>query len=261
MSSPITVHALPAFDDNYLWTMVRGCDAAVVDPGDGAVVQHFLETQQLQLRCILVTHHHGDHTGGIATLRQHWDVPVYGPRAEQGKIAALTTLLDDGDTIDVLGESYRVLAVPGHTLGHIAYYSTAASRLFCGDTLFSAGCGRLFEGTPAQMHQSLQRLAALPTETAVYCTHEYTASNLRFAQAVEADNAMLRARVEEVNALRAQDRPSLPTSIGAERGFNPFLRADVPSVSAAAERHAARSLPDPTAVFATLRAWKDGFRG
>ncbi|MGH8444506.1 MAG: hydroxyacylglutathione hydrolase, partial [Solimonas sp.] len=234
----MSVHPLPAFSDNYLWTIVRGDEAAVVDPGDGAVVQRFLDAQGLRLAAILITHHHPDHTGGVATLRARWDVPVYGPRAEGAKIPALTELLDDGDAIEVLGLRLAVLAVPGHTLGHIAYHDAANRRLYCGDTLFSAGCGRLFEGTPAQMHASLQRLAALPGDTAVHCTHEYTLSNLAFALAVEPDNSDLQARVAEARALRADDRPTLPSTVAGEQRYNPFLRVTVPAVRAAAERQA-----------------------
>ncbi|MFT4046573.1 MAG: hydroxyacylglutathione hydrolase [Solimonas sp.] len=257
----ITVQPLPAFTDNYLWLLTRDGDAAVVDPGDAAVVQRHLDAQGLRLRAILVTHHHPDHTGGVAALRERWNVPVYGPRAEAAKIPALSEPLDDGDAIDVLGERYAVLAVPGHTLGHIAFHDAAARRLFCGDTLFSAGCGRLFEGTPAQMHGSLRKLASLPEATTVYCTHEYTLSNLAFATAIEPDNADLQARVREAESLRAAGRPTLPSTIADERRYNPFLRAGVPTVRAAAERQAGAALDDDVAVFAALRRWKDGFRG
>lgn len=255
----ITVHPLPAFTDNYIWALRRGDEVIVVDPGDGAVVQTFLDAGALRLAAIVITHHHPDHTGGIALLRGHWDVPVYGPRAEHDRIRDLTELLDDGDHVELFGERYEVIAVPGHTLGHIALYG--AGRLFCGDTLFSAGCGRLFEGTPAQMHRSLQKLAALPPDTAVYCTHEYTQANLAFANAVEPDNDDLQARINEVRHLRDSAQPSLPSTIDLERRHNPFLRCEEPAVRAAAQRHAGRELADATAVFAELRSWKDGFRG
>lgn len=260
-TTSLQIHAVPAFSDNYLWTLVRGADAVVVDPGDGAVVQAFLEARQLQLRAILITHHHPDHIGGLALLRERWDVPVYGPAAEAGKIKLLTATLDDGAALEVLGERYEIMALPGHTLGHIAYYSAQGRRLFCGDTLFSAGCGRLFEGTPQQMHASLSRLGALPGDTAVYCTHEYTQSNLRFALAVEPDNAALQARDAEVARLREAGQPSLPSRIDAELRFNPFLRSAVPAVRAAAEAQAGVALEDEVEVFAALRRWKDGFRG
>lgn len=255
----ITVQPLPAFTDNYIWTLRRGDEAIVVDPGDGAVVQRFLDAESLRLAAIVITHHHPDHTGGIGLLRGRWDVPVYGPRAEQEKIAGLTQLLDDGDHIELFGERYTVIAVPGHTLGHIALYG--AGRLFCGDTLFSAGCGRLFEGTPAQMHASLQRLAALPAQTAVYCTHEYTQANLAFAHAVEPDNADLQRRTVEVQGLRSDGRTSLPSTIALEQLHNPFLRCESDAVRASATRHAGHPLRDAVDVFSALRSWKDGFRG
>lgn len=255
----ITVIPLPAFTDNYIWTLRQADRAIVVDPGDGSVVQRFLDAESLQLAAIVITHHHPDHIGGIALLRKRWEVPVYGPRAEQDKINGLTHVLDDGDQIELFGEAYRVIAVPGHTLGHIAYYG--AGRLFCGDTLFSAGCGRLFEGTPQQMHASLEKLAALPGDTLVYCTHEYTTANLAFAAAIEPDNADLQARITQVSGLRATDTPSLPSTIALERRHNPFLRSAVSGVQHAAAQHAGHALDNEVAVFATLRQWKDGFRG
>ncbi|HEX4896486.1 MAG TPA: hydroxyacylglutathione hydrolase [Solimonas sp.] len=256
----IEIHAIPAFTDNYLWTLVRGNRAVVVDPGDAAPVQAFLATRNLRLEAILVTHWHPDHIGGLKTLAAGSDLPVLGPRAEAARIPGLTRLLDEGDTIEVLGESCMVLAVPGHTLGHIAFHAPAPRWLFCGDTLFSAGCGRLFEGTPAQMLASLDRLASLPGDTAVYCTHEYTQSNLAFALAVDPDNAELQAHAARVRALRAQGRPSLPTRIDRERVINPFLRAGQPVLRASAERESQSVLADPLAVFTVLRRWKDGFK-
>lgn len=250
--------AIPAFTDNYLWLLSRDGDAVIVDPGDAAPVQRALDERGLRLRAILVTHWHPDHIGGIPALRARHDVPVYGPRAEAAKIRTLTQPLDDGDRVALPGLDLQVLAVPGHTLGHIAYY--APGLLLCGDTLFSAGCGRLFEGTPAQMHASLTRLAALPPETPAYCTHEYTEANLAFALAVEPDNLALRDHASAVRVLRARGEPSLPTTLALERAINPFLRCDIAAVRNAAAAQAGQSLHDEAAVFAALRRWKDGFR-
>lgn len=256
----ITVTPVPAFTDNYLWLLARDGKAVIVDPGDAAVVLAALRAQALELVAIVVTHHHPDHVGGIAALKAVFDVPVYGPRAESAKIPGLTVLLDDGDTIDILQARFEVLAVPGHTLGHIAYFQREQALLFCGDTLFVGGCGRLFEGTPAQMHDSLSKLAALPPETAVYCAHEYTLGNLDFATTVEPDNAALAAEIARVKSLRAAGIPSVPSTIAREAALNPFLRASDPALAAAANRHAERSLDGPVAVFAELRRWKDGHR-
>lgn len=256
--SDLQITPIPAFTDNYLWLLARGGRAVIVDPGDAAPVERALGEQGLELAAILVTHHHSDHVGGLAALKARHDVPVYGPAAES--IRGLTHVLREGDRvrIDALGLELAVWEVPGHTLGHIAY--VADGFVLCGDTLFSAGCGRLFEGSPEQMHRSLGRLAALPPSTQVYCTHEYTLSNLAFALAVEPDSAALGAEVARVRALRSAGQPSLPSSIGHELRVNPFLRAADPAVVAAASRHAGRRLASPQDVFTTLRRWKDGFR-
>lgn len=254
----LDVHAIPAFTDNYLWLLSRGSDAVIVDPGDAAPVLQVLEQRGLNLKAILITHWHPDHIAGIGKLLQSYAVPVYGPRAEFSKIPQLTNLLDDNDHITVLGQTFEVMAVPGHTLGHIAYY--ADDQLFCGDTLFSAGCGRLFEGTPQQMHTSLSRLGALPEVTQVYCTHEYTLSNLAFAVAVEPNNPALMERLATVRTLRAQNQPSLPTTLKIERASNPFLRTDSPDVIAAAIQQSGQTELKADQVFAILRRWKDGFK-
>jgi hydroxyacylglutathione hydrolase len=252
------VHAVPAFQDNYLWVLADGRRAAVVDPGDAVPVQRFLEAKGLDLAAILATHHHGDHIGGVPELVARWGCPVFGP-AHDG-VGGLTRALGEGDRIEVPGldAAFEVLDVPGHTAGHIAYVGEGA--VFCGDTLFACGCGRLFEGTALQMSQSLAKLAALPAATRVYCAHEYTLSNIRFAQAVEPGNAALTARHARDSAKRAAQQPTVPSTIGEELATNPFLRCDAPEIVAAAQKHAGRALRGPVEVFAQIRAWKDGFR-
>jgi hydroxyacylglutathione hydrolase len=255
----IQIDALPAFSDNYLWLLQdsgkRHC--AVVDPGDAAPVLAWLaEHEGWQLTDILVTHHHADHVGGVERLKSITGARVIGPARE--RIPARDLALAEGDRITVLGLDFQVLEVPGHTLGHIAYYHADPQRplLFCGDTLFAAGCGRLFEGTAEQMYHSLARLAELPDSTLVYCTHEYTLSNLRFAQAVEPQNATIARRLSEVQAWRAEGRISLPSNLALERETNPFLRSAEPTVR---ERVAEHRNGTPSEVFASLRAWKDRF--
>ena len=257
LARDLAVEPIAAFDDNYLWLIVRGAQAAVVDPGDADPVLRRLRQQDVELTAILVTHHHGDHVGGVAQLASATGARVYGPRGE--KIPACDAALAGGDRIDVLGIGFDVIDVPGHTRGHVAYHAAAQRWLFCGDTLFCAGCGRLFEGTAAQMSVSLARLAALPDDTRVYCAHEYTLANLRFALAVEPDNGALRRRQSECSALRSSDMPTVPSTIGDERATNPFLRCAEPAVRRAAERRAGRPLPDATEVFAVLREWKNVF--
>jgi hydroxyacylglutathione hydrolase len=252
---------LPAFQDNYLWLLQDGQRAVVVDPGDAQPVADFLQAHGLQLQAILVTHHHPDHIGGVAQLRDATGAQVYGPARE--KIPEPLVRLAGGDEIEVLGARFRVLDVPGHTAGHIAYYCDGidgSPLLFCGDTLFSGGCGRLFEGTPAQMHRSLSLLAALPGDTRVCCTHEYTLSNLKFARAVEPDNAELSDYSRRCEERRAQGQPTLPSTIARERGINPFLRVREPAVAQAAHAHDGADPNDEVAVFAALREWKNGFK-
>lgn len=251
------IEPIPAFSDNYLWLISRGGRAAVVDPGDDEPVSRRLEQRSLTLSSILVTHHHGDHVGGVAALARATGARVYGPRGES--IPARDVALADGERIDVLGTTMEVIDVPGHTRGHIAYHAPALKALFCGDTLFGAGCGRLFEGTAEQMSASLERLARLPGDTRVYCAHEYTLSNLRFALAVEPDNGALRERQRACALLRGRDRPTLPSTIAEERATNPFLRCDAPAVRRAAEARAGRGLASTAAVFAVLREWKNTF--
>lgn len=258
----IQIDALPAFNDNYIWllqdSLNRRC--AVVDPGDAAPVRAWLDAHPgWQLSDILITHHHFDHVGGVEQLKALSGARVWGPAAET--IPARDHALEEGDRLEVLGLELLVMAVPGHTLGHIAYYHSAAEvpLLFCGDTLFAGGCGRLFEGTPHQMHDSLQRLAALPGPTQVYCTHEYTLSNLRFAAAVEPHSDVLRERLQQVEGWRAEGRISLPSNIELERATNPFLRCDTSAVTKKMTRDTDHASPDSTEIFARLRRWKDEF--
>lgn len=265
-----------AFADNYIW-MIRGqrdpAVVAVVDPGDAGPVVRTLETLDCRLGAILVTHHHRDHVGGVAELRRRFGAEVIGPAGET--IPARTRSVRDGERVEVeaLGTEFRVIDVPGHTLGHIAYFwsgvldaargdrpqSGTVPSLFCGDTLFSAGCGRLFEGTAEQMTRSLSALRDLPRETRVYCGHEYTVNNLRFALAVEPDNEQTQKYLETARELRSRDQPTLPSTLALEVAVNPFLRCDQPAVHKAAEQRAGRTLDDEVEVFATIRRWKDGF--
>lgn len=261
VTGSLAVHAVPAFSDNYLWLIEGRSDPrrmAVVDPGDASAIVAALEARGATLEAILVTHHHADHVGGVQALRDRYRVPVYGPAAES--IPGRTAALSGGDSVELagLGLTFEVIDVPGHTAGHIAYYGHGA--LFCGDTLFVGGCGRLFEGTAAQMLASLDALAALPPETQVYCAHEYTASNLRFALAVEPVNADLVAHADLVARQREAGQRTVPSTIGVERRINPFLRTRLPAVKSAAERIAGHSLASEVDVFATVRQWKNEFR-
>ncbi|MFL6535938.1 MAG: hydroxyacylglutathione hydrolase [Pseudomonas sp.] len=254
----IQISALPAFTDNYIWLLqdhsTQRC--AVVDPGDAAPVRAWLDAHPgWTLSDILVTHHHHDHVGGVESLKSATNATVYGPASEN--IPARDIALGDNASITVLGLDFDVHAVPGHTLGHIAYYHRGL--LFCGDTLFAAGCGRLFEGTPEQMHQSLSRLAALPEDTLVYCTHEYTLSNLKFAAAVEPGNPDVAARLEKVAEQRNQGVMTLPSTLALEKLTNPFLRTAETFVKQKADERNGQRNQTPSEVFAALRAWKDKF--
>lgn len=260
MTAPTRLQALPlpAFSDNYIW-LLRPEDSnriVIVDPGAAGPVIGCLETEDLELAAILITHHHWDHTSGLSELLAYHAVPVHGPASLH--IPLIDHPAGDGQTIRPLPDLvFEVMAVPGHTLDHLAYYG--GGIVLSGDTLFAAGCGRLFEGSPKVMYQSLQRLAALPAETRVCCAHEYTLSNLEFGHLIEPSNTAITHRLEHVRALRAADRPSLPSTIREERLTNPFLRCDEPEVIATAEAYAGHRLEGPIEVFATLRAWKNLF--
>ena len=255
----LTISPIAAFSDNYIWHLERSGEHWVVDPGEAEPVVSALGDSQLS--GILITHHHLDHTGGIAALVARYRCPVLGP----ADIDGVTQPLTSGDQIEILGLPVRVMDVPGHTLDHLAMVMeepTAGGsicHLFCGDTLFAAGCGRLFEGTPAQMYQSLAKLGDLPPETRVYCAHEYTLANLRFAETAEPGNSAIQNRISEVEDLRAEDRPSLPSTIGEELATNPFLRCHIPAVARRASSHGGMDNPGEVEVFASLRKWKDNF--
>jgi hydroxyacylglutathione hydrolase len=249
------IHPIPAFEDNYIWALRDNQQVAIIDPGEAAPVLRFLDTTGDRLCAILVTHRHGDHTGGIAELRTRHPVPVYGPALEAAEV--VTHPLQDGErlTLPALGIDFEVLHLPGHTLGHVAYYRPG--MLFCGDVLFGAGCGRVFEGTLEQMHASLARIATLPADTRIYCAHEYTQSCLGFARTVEPDNPAIAARSARVAALRAAGKPSVPSTLAEEMATNPFLRWHTPGVIAAATRRLGQPPANNAETFAAIRIWRD----
>ncbi len=254
-------HPIPAFSDNYIWTLHDGQSALVVDPGEADGVMAWLAREGLRLDTILITHHHPDHTGGVAQLRGLTGARVVGPAGEP--MPEPLQRVNDGDEVQALGLHFQVLRIPGHTTGHVAYFVPdldGTPLVFCGDTLFSGGCGRLFEGTATQMLGSLRRLSALPDATQVCCTHEYTLSNLAFAQVIEPENTPLLQHLKYCEARRARGLPTLPSSIGLEKQINPFLRTHHASVQHAALLRDPEAASDPLTVFATLREWKNVFR-
>ncbi len=257
----MTLYPVPAFNDNYIWVLHDAQRALVVDPGESSGVRDYLEQHGLALEAILVTHHHADHTGGVAELRNAFNCEVFGPRNE--KMPEPLTRVGGGQRIEVLGLPIEVMDVPGHTAGHIAYFCDqlkSAPLVFCGDTLFSGGCGRLFEGTPAQMHASLSALAALPGETRVCCAHEYTLANLAFAEAVEPGNQDLQAYIRHCKDKRAQGIPTVPSTIETERRINPFLRATQAEIVRSVQQHIAPDTSgDEIHVWTALREWKNTF--
>lgn len=270
----LKVEPIPAFQDNYIWAIHDGHSVAIVDPGEAAPVERFLADRGLALGAIVITHHHGDHQGGVADLlAAHPNdpagapMPVVGPGGE--RIGGRTQAVREGDTVALRHPALtlRVLDVPGHTAGHVAYIGDVdGPALFCGDTMFASGCGRLFEGTPAQMLDSLDKFAALHGDTRVYCAHEYTTSNVKFARAVEPGNAALAAWSARVDALREAGQPTVPTTVAHERAVNPFLRSREPSVRQAVQAQGGKAgqigagEADDAAAFGALRAWKDNFR-
>jgi len=255
----MNIVVIPALQDNYIWVIIdakKPC-AIIVDPGDAAPVFNFLQTQQLTLKAILITHHHWDHTDGIAELKKVYDVPVFAPAIDHVKTATIEVHDHDNIRIDDFPFVFKVMAIPGHTHGHVAYY--VEGNLFCGDTLFAAGCGRLFEGTAAEMFSSLQKIAALPDETKIYCAHEYTLKNLQFAKIIESQNKKIDEQIKIVSEQRKNNFPSLPSTLKIEKATNPFLRVMEPAVKVFAENIANKSLADPVEIFKILREKKDWF--
>lgn len=254
----LKVIPLPALQDNYIWLLSNSQNRAiVVDPGIAQPVLQALMKDKLELQAIWITHHHHDHSGGAMEISQYFSVPIYGP-AYDGLDNLLTHPLTERQILDGLGEPFRVIDCPGHTKGHIAFYGDG--KLFCGDTLFTAGCGRLFEGTAAQLYHSLQKFAALPDDTLIYCGHEYTYNNLRFAKTVEPDNAAIIERMQNMQILREKNLPTVPASLAIEKQTNPFLRCQEINLQQAVQNYLQKEITDPIAFFAALRLWKDNFK-
>ena len=253
----IKIEAIPILQDNYVWAIHNGQTAILVDPGAAEPILTWLKQRDMTAAAILVTHHHHDHVGGIAALLEQFAIPVYGPA--RGAVASKPASAADQQVFDGFDLNLKVIATPGHTADHVCYLINAAGgqHLFCGDTLFSCGCGRLFEGTPAQMYASLTQLAQLPADTLVYCAHEYTLENIDFALDLEPDNSDLLARQQASLELRKQGKATLPVSLGVELATNPFLRCDLENISVAASQHMQTPLSPGLATFAAVRAWRD----
>jgi hydroxyacylglutathione hydrolase len=252
------IFAIPAFSDNYIWALKHNNKLAVVDPGDAAAVKEVLISQNLDLEAILITHWHPDHTGGVIELSKEKSIPVYGPKG--GHIEGITIELNESDKIELFDEFYEILETPGHTLDHISYFSKQEIPvLFCGDTLFSGGCGRLFEGTPEQMFSSLNKLSLLPDNTMVFCTHEYTLSNLNFAIEVEPKNSNLLNYYNEVRKKRENDIITIPSNMKLEKDINPFLRYSEETIIKSAEKYSSKTNLTDVEVLGAIRTWKDNF--
>lgn len=255
----IDVLPIQALKDNYIWTLLNRDNnyAVCVDPGESLPLIKWLETEKVKLAAILITHHHWDHTNGIKGLVKRYSIPVYGPQKED--IPYMSTPLSEGDAVKIeeLGLSFKVIEIPGHTKGHIAYYGQ--EMLFCGDTLFTAGCGRIFEGTTEQMFDSLSKLSSLPEDTLIYCGHEYTENNLTFALTVEPDNKRLQQRLSQTQKLRQKQQATVPAPLAIEKLTNPFLRSHEKSIRLAAEKFSSKQLQTPIEVFAEIRNWKNHF--
>lgn len=259
----ISIIPIPAFQDNYIWLITNGSHAAVVDPGDATPVITYIQEHQLTLDTILITHHHADHIGGVHELLRHYPAKVYAPQKETYDFPHQTVKDAQLIKLENLNCQLKVMEIPGHTLGHVAYYG--ANSLFCGDTLFGGGCGRLFEGTPAQMFASLKQIASLPKETAIYCAHEYTEHNLQFAKTLEPNNSALIKRIAETRIIRNAGKPSLPSNIGLELETNPFLRCHLPAlleklqVKKVLDEKTGQENTDSLAVFTAIRQLRNHF--
>lgn len=255
--STIEIIPIPILRDNYVWIVIHkeSRQALIIDPGEAQAVIDYVEDNNLTPSAILITHHHWDHTNGLQGLVDRYDVPVFGSECSPNQL--ITHQVSGNNTVQIneFFPEYKVISIPGHTLDHVAYY--AGDVLFCGDTLFAAGCGRVFEGTAEQLYSSLQALAALPSDTKIYCAHEYTLSNLRFAEAVEPNNSDIKMRIKKVKLMRDQHLPTLPSILSEEMLTNPFLRCHISSVMRSAEQQTGYALKNPVEVFSALREWKN----